>query len=340
MNTTTANIINNNERKKLVIVEGNISAGKSTLSSELAQLLNYALMPEPALDNPYLKKFYKQPTKYALTMQLYLLRLRYSHYIRSLRLLYSPTEQPIEGVILDRSIFSDAVFAEQNFEDGHISQRGMAYYRRMRGQMMRGLPLPDLCLYLDVTPEECLRRINEVRMRECESGIPLRYLQGLERLYNRLLRHLQLGESAHGENTYDADDDNKNDQMGVKACKTIVRRINWNQFGDTRDTLKLILKDFGQEQVVDNAGGGVSQNFLDFLFDDEQVNRRLELPSNPPEELYFDEDEKKDEEMKRKILLTIITVIIIVIIDFFIHNNSLASIVKGKVDKVFVGGGQ
>ena len=205
---------------------------------------------------------------------------------------------------------------------------------------MRGLPLPDLCLYLDVTPEECLRRINEVRMRECERGIPLRYLQGLERLYNRLLRHLQLGESAHDENTYDADDDNKNDQMGVKACKTIVRRINWNQFGDTRDTLKLILKDFGQEQVVDNAGGGVSQNFLDFLFDDEQVNRRLELPSNPPEELYFDEDEKKDEEMKRKILLTIITVIIIVIIDFFIHNNNLASMVKGKVDKVFVGGGQ
>lgn len=44
---------------KLVIIEGNISSGKSTLVRELESLLQYRVFLEPTLSNPYLEKFYK-----------------------------------------------------------------------------------------------------------------------------------------------------------------------------------------------------------------------------------------------------------------------------------------
>ncbi len=41
-------------RGKLMIVEGNIGVGKTTLAKKLAKHLNYKLYLEPAAENPYL----------------------------------------------------------------------------------------------------------------------------------------------------------------------------------------------------------------------------------------------------------------------------------------------
>jgi hypothetical protein len=45
-------------RRPVVIVEGNIGAGKSTLCRQLAQELNYTIFLEPTVGNPYLEKYY------------------------------------------------------------------------------------------------------------------------------------------------------------------------------------------------------------------------------------------------------------------------------------------
>lgn len=66
--------------KRLIIVEGNISAGKSTLCRMLSDELNYALFLEPTVENPFLDRFYKEPRKFALPMQLWLLKQRYITY--------------------------------------------------------------------------------------------------------------------------------------------------------------------------------------------------------------------------------------------------------------------
>jgi deoxyadenosine/deoxycytidine kinase len=58
----------------LIIVEGNISAGKSTLCTNLGEFLNFKVFFEPVTNNPYLSLFYKEPKKYAMKMQLWLLR--------------------------------------------------------------------------------------------------------------------------------------------------------------------------------------------------------------------------------------------------------------------------
>jgi len=73
--------------------------------------------------------------------------------------------------------------------------------------MMQHLPVvPHITLYLDVSPSTCLYRINNVRGRECESSIPLQYLQGLDTHYKTLLNQLQ--------------------EMGSE-----IVTIPWNEFG-------------------------------------------------------------------------------------------------------------
>lgn len=244
--------------KKLIIIEGNISAGKSVLCSQLGKRLNCRTFIEPSLENPYLERFYADKKKWALTMQLYLLRIRFVTYVEALRLLFQEADvnkQDYKGVILDRSIFSDVVFAEQNFSDGNISKEGMQYYWKVRDHMMEGLPYPDLCVYLDVDPDICLYRINKVRQRECESGISIEYLRGLQDKYQNLLKDLE-----------------KN--------KTKVICLNWNNFGDTDEIVEIV------SQLP--AASTVSKNCIDFLFDEKEITKRLQLSDNAPIELYLD----------------------------------------------------
>ena len=66
---------------QLVIVEGNIGVGKSTLACQLAKQLNYRVFVEPTTKNPYLAKFYRDPKKYALKLQLWIFRQRFKTYV-------------------------------------------------------------------------------------------------------------------------------------------------------------------------------------------------------------------------------------------------------------------
>jgi NADH dehydrogenase (ubiquinone) 1 alpha subcomplex subunit 10 len=153
----------------VIIVEGNISAGKSTLCRTLASRLNMALFLEPVGSNPYLEKFYADPKTYALPLQVWILKQRFLSYVNALKLL---TSTSLPGVILDRSVFSDDVFAVKNLEDGNISQAGYDYYKGLRSQMLASLPPPSAVCYLDASPEECRRRVHELRKRECEVSRP------------------------------------------------------------------------------------------------------------------------------------------------------------------------
>lgn len=49
------------------------------------------------------------------------------------------------------------------------------------------MPRPDVVVYLDATAAVCHARIHGVRKRDCESGIPLAYLEGLDACYQTFL---------------------------------------------------------------------------------------------------------------------------------------------------------
>ena len=69
---------------KLVVVEGNIGAGKTTLAVEVARRMNAKAILEPIAENPYLAKFYSDPKKYALKLQLWIFRRRLQLYTEAL----------------------------------------------------------------------------------------------------------------------------------------------------------------------------------------------------------------------------------------------------------------
>jgi deoxyadenosine/deoxycytidine kinase len=78
------------------------------------------------------------------------------------------------GVILDRSVFSDWVFAEKNKIDKNITEEGFREYLEKRDMLLAHLPIPQITVYLDVSPSECYRRVHHLRGRVRKMRVRLR----------------------------------------------------------------------------------------------------------------------------------------------------------------------
>lgn len=170
----------------MIVVEGLIGAGKSTLTQQLSD--HYKARPffEPVASNPYLSFYYQDPKKYALTMQFYLMSNRFDMHQKGIEHIWK-TGEPC---IFDRSIYGDYVFAKKNWLDGNMSELDLENYDKMRKVMFRFLMVPHITVYLKTDPEICLNRIKN-RERVCESDIPIAYLKGLDDLYKELIYDLK-----------------------------------------------------------------------------------------------------------------------------------------------------
>jgi len=86
---------------KMIIIEGNIGAGKSTLTKQLSEALNAKPFYEPVETNPYLEKYYLDPKQFALPMQFYLMSNRYELHQEGIKHIWK-TQQ---SCLFDRSIY-------------------------------------------------------------------------------------------------------------------------------------------------------------------------------------------------------------------------------------------
>ncbi len=178
----------------LIIIEGGIASGKSTLTKNLAEKLNYKAFYEPVEQNPYLEKYYSDPKTYALEMQWWFLAHRFQMHREAINHIWKTGQ----SVIMDRSVYGDEVFACLNYEEGNITKEGWETYKKHRFVMFNYLMVPHYTIYLDVLPEICLGRIKNLRGRDCESNISLSYLQHLNDLNEELLINLQyMGSKVH-----------------------------------------------------------------------------------------------------------------------------------------------
>ena len=64
-------------KHKFITVEGNIGSGKTSLSRKLSKDFNSELILESFSENPFLPKFYKDPQKYGLSLELFFMSERY-----------------------------------------------------------------------------------------------------------------------------------------------------------------------------------------------------------------------------------------------------------------------
>lgn len=208
------------------------------------------------------------PQKYALKMQLWLLRRRFETYLEALQHTMQEGGTGTSGVLLDRSVFSDYVFAVKNYQDGNISPEGFNYYLELRDKMLHCLPLPAVTLYLDVKAEICYDRIHRMRCRDCETGIQLDYLQGLDECYQSMLR--QMSETG-----------------------SHVMRIQWDEFGNVR-TVANTLSSVMMEKDNDSSGANfMSQHdicaYVAELLHDEEKRRQVMYLDYTIEELEDDD---------------------------------------------------
>jgi deoxyadenosine/deoxycytidine kinase len=62
---------------KYISIEGNIGAGKTTLALLLSKALNSRLVLEEFADNPFLEKFYENPSQHAFPLELFFMAERF-----------------------------------------------------------------------------------------------------------------------------------------------------------------------------------------------------------------------------------------------------------------------
>jgi len=168
-------------------VSGLIGVGKTTLTSSLAGALGYKTCFEPVEENPYLEDFYDDMERWTFNMQLYLLAERFRLHQE---VIWNPCHQAGGGIVQDRTIYEDTIFARMHQEDGLMSKRDFDVYLHHFEIMKRFLVYPDIIIYLRVSPEVAMERIKS-RGRHAEEGMEMSYLQRLYDGYEEFAEEME-----------------------------------------------------------------------------------------------------------------------------------------------------
>ena len=170
--------------KRLILVAGNIGAGKTSLTERIGARLGWETAYESVVDNPYLPDFYADMRAWSFHLQVFFLGHRAEQHLDLMAL--------PQSAILDRSIYEDAyIFARALHHMGNISERDYLAYRKVFDLMVKTLPPPDLLIYLKAPVSVLVERIRR-RGRTIESGITAEYLSLLETFYDEWLETFDL----------------------------------------------------------------------------------------------------------------------------------------------------
>lgn len=156
-----------------IVVEGNIGAGKTTLSKMIAEEYNAKLILEQFADNPFLPKFYKEPDKYSFQLELSFLAERYQQLNQELtsRDLFKPF------TVADYYFMKSLIFARATLKEDEYN-----LYRQIFNIIYKSIPKPDLYVYLHVDVKNLRRNIIE-RGRDYEDAISEEYLLKIQEGY-------------------------------------------------------------------------------------------------------------------------------------------------------------
>ena len=165
--------------RHLVLVAGNIGAGKTSLTERLAARLNWTSGFESVADNPYLPDFYANMKAWSFHLQVFFLGHR--------AIQHKALAGGAQSAIIDRSIYEDAfIFARALHELGNLDERDYLAYRQLYELVVASLPAPALLIYLRAPVDTLVDRITR-RGRAMESTITPDYLRLLDRYYDEWL---------------------------------------------------------------------------------------------------------------------------------------------------------
>ena len=156
-----------------IVIEGNIGAGKTTLSKMIAKEYNAKLILEQFADNPFLPKFYNEPDKYSFQLELSFLAERYYQLNKELtsRDLFRPF------TVADYYFMKSLIFAKATLKEDEYN-----LYRQIFNIIYKSIPKPDLYVYLHIDVNNLVKNIAK-RGRDYEQGISGDYLAKLQEGY-------------------------------------------------------------------------------------------------------------------------------------------------------------
>ena len=161
---------------KHIAIAGNIGAGKTTLTTQLAKHFNWQPHFEDVEDNPYLADFYHDMHRWSFNLQVYFLNSRYRQILG--------IQRGEKTIIQDRTIYEDAhIFAPNLHEMGLMSKRDFENYFTLFEIMLEQVSPPDLLIYLKASIPTLVGHIQQ-RGRDYEGSISLDYLKKLNERYD------------------------------------------------------------------------------------------------------------------------------------------------------------
>jgi deoxyguanosine kinase len=165
------------EPPRYIAVEGPIRVGKSTLANVIADRLNAQRVIEPE-DNPFLRQFYEAKPGAAFQAQFaYMIR----RFEQLQRLEVGP--QSHKAVVADYIFEKDKIFAYINLTDQELEVYNR-YYQHFREQ----LPVPDLVIYLQASPDVLKKRLRKKNIAS-EAAVSDDYLEEVVKAYEHFFFH-------------------------------------------------------------------------------------------------------------------------------------------------------
>ncbi len=156
-----------------LVIEGNIGAGKTSLSKKISEQFNSKLILEQFAENPFLPKFYKNPRRYSFQLELSFLADRYYQLKNEL------TKRDLfqSFITTDYYFTKSLIFSQTTLKDDEYK-----LYRKIFNIIYQSLPKPDLYVYLYLSIENLLKNIKK-RGRKYEQKIEIEYLEKIQKGY-------------------------------------------------------------------------------------------------------------------------------------------------------------
>lgn len=160
-----------------ITIEGNIGAGKTTLSKRLAEVLDARLILESFENNPFLELFYSDRERYSFQVEMFFLAERYHQLSKNLL-----------GDIFHAHTVSDYLFAKSAIFSGvNLTGSEHELFLNLFRIMDRFMPRPDILIYLHIPLDKVVEQIQQ-RGREYELSISVDYLAQIEAAYLAYLK--------------------------------------------------------------------------------------------------------------------------------------------------------
>lgn len=156
-----------------IAIEGNIGAGKTTLTNKIAQDFKAKTVLERFADNPFLPKFYEDQQRFAFPLEMSFIADRYQQISDDL----AQFDLFSEFIIADYHIFKSLIFAKVT-----LSEDEYRLYRKLFDIIYREMPKPGLYIYLYQNTDRLLENIKK-RGRDYEQEIPAEYLDKINSGY-------------------------------------------------------------------------------------------------------------------------------------------------------------